>query len=199
MAGKKILLLLDDAASYEQVRPLLPGTPGSLVLVTSRRRLTALEDAAVITLDTLFPAEAATLLARLADRPGIRAGDAAVGQITQLCGHLPLAIGLASQLRHRPAWPATRLAAELVAARDRLALMRAENLSVSAAFGLSYADLTHVQQRLFRRLGLLPGPDFDARAAAFEPCDAAAAQRSPRHRSPRRGEPAGDNPPTHRH
>ena len=167
VAGRKILLLLDDAAGHEQVRPLLPGTAGSLVLVTSRRRLTALEDTAVITLDTLSRAEAATLLARLAARPGIRAGDAAVGQITQLCGYLPLAIGmLASQLRHHPAWPATRLAAELAVARDRLALMRAENLSVAAAFGLSYADLTPVQQRLFRRLGLVPGPDFDARAAA---------------------------------
>jgi hypothetical protein len=137
------------------------------VLVTSRRRLTALEDAAVITLDTLSRAEAGTLLARLAARPGIRATDAAVDQITQLCGYLPLAVGmLASQLRHHPAWPATRLAAELAAARDRLALMRAENLSAAAAFGLSYADLTAVQQRLFRRLGLVPGPDFDARTAA---------------------------------
>jgi transcriptional regulator with XRE-family HTH domain len=167
VAGKKILLLLDDAAGHEQVRPLLPGTAGSLVLVTSRRRLTALEDAAVITLDTLSPAEAATLLARLAARPGIRAEDAAVGQITQLCGYLPLAVGmLASQLRHHPAWPAARLAAELTAARDRLALMRAENLSVSAAFGLSYADLTTAQKRLFRRLGLVPGPAFDAHAVA---------------------------------
>ena len=167
VAGKKILLLLDDAAGHEQVRPLLPGTTGSLVLVTSRRRLTALEDATVITLDTLSPSEAATLLARLAARPGIVAEDAAVGQITQLCGYLPLAVGmLASQLRHRPAWPASRLAAELAVARDRLALMRAENLSVAAAFGLSYADLTTAQQRLFRRLGLVPGPDFDARAAA---------------------------------
>ena len=73
MAGKKILLLLDDAASHEQVRPLLPGTGGSLVLVTSRRRLTALDDAAVISLDTLAPREAAALLARLTGRPGLHA------------------------------------------------------------------------------------------------------------------------------
>ena len=122
MAGKKILLVLDDAAGHEQVRPLLPGTAGSLVLVTSRRRLAALEDAAVISLDTLPPGEAAALLARLAGRPGPGAGDAAVGEITRLCGYLPLAIGmLASQLRHHPAWTAAGLAAELAAARDRLA------------------------------------------------------------------------------
>jgi tetratricopeptide (TPR) repeat protein/transcriptional regulator with XRE-family HTH domain len=167
VAGKKILLLLDDAAGHEQVRPLLPGTAGSLVLVTSRRRLAALDDATVISLDTLSPEEAAALLVRLAARPGMSAGDAAVGEVTRLCGYLPLAIGMiASQLRHHPAWTAAELAADLAAARDRLGLMRAENVSVGAAFDLSYQDLTAEQQRLFRRLGLIPGPDFDAYAAA---------------------------------
>ena len=167
VAGKKILLLLDDATGHEQVRPLLPGTAGSLVLVTSRRRLTALEGAAQISLDTLPPGEAATLLARLAARPGTFAGDATVAELTELCGYLPLAIGmLASQLRHHPARTVAGLAADLAAARDRLALMRAENLSVAAAFDLSYTDLAPGQQRLFRRLGLIPGPSFDAYAAA---------------------------------
>ena len=167
VAGQKVLLLLDDAAGHEQVRPLLPGTAGSLVLVTSRRRLTALEDATVITLESLSPAEGATLLTRLAVRPGLSARDAAVGEITGLCGYLPLAIGmLARQLRHHPAWTPGELAADLAVARDRLALMHAENLSVSAAFGLSYADLTSAQQRLFRRLGLHPGLSIDAYAAA---------------------------------
>lgn len=166
-AGRRILLLLDDAAGYEQIRPLLPGTAGSLVLVTSRRRLTALQDAVVISLDTLSPGEAAQLLARLADRPDLASGDAAVAELTRLCGHLPLAIGmLASQLRHRPAWTVAALAAELAASQDRLAVMRTEDLSVAAAFGLSYAELTPGTQRLFRRLGLVPGPDFDAYAAA---------------------------------
>jgi tetratricopeptide (TPR) repeat protein/transcriptional regulator with XRE-family HTH domain len=166
-AGKKVLLVLDDAAGHQQVRPLLPGTPGSLVLITSRRRLTALEDAAVVSLDTLPPDEAAGLLARLAARPGLRAGDAAVGEITGLCGYLPLAIGmLGRQLRHHPAWTPGELATGLAVARDRLALMHAENLSVGAAFGLSYQDLPDDQRRLFRRLGLHPGPDIDAYAAA---------------------------------
>jgi tetratricopeptide (TPR) repeat protein/transcriptional regulator with XRE-family HTH domain len=167
VAGKKILLVLDDAAGHEQVRPLLPGTAGSLVLVTSRRRLAALEDTAVISLDTLPPEQAAGLLARLAARPGIRPADPAVAEISRLCGYLPLAIGmLASHLRHHPAWTASQLADGLAAAKDRLAVMHAENVSVAAAFDLSYADLTPSSQRVFRRLGLVPGPDFDAHAAA---------------------------------
>jgi transcriptional regulator with XRE-family HTH domain len=158
VAGKKILLLLDDAASHEQVRPLLPGTAGSLVLVTSRRRLAALQDTTVISLDTLPAHEAATLLARLAGRAGINGGDAAVGEIARLCGYLPLAIGMvAAQLRHHPAWSPVGLAADLAQTRDGLAVMRAENLSVAAAFDLSYQDLTAGPQRLFRRLGLAPG------------------------------------------
>jgi DNA-binding SARP family transcriptional activator len=179
LAGKKVLLVLDDAAGHEQVRPLLPGTAGSLVLITSRRRLAALEDAAVISLDTLAPDEAAALLARLAGRPGLGPGDAGVGEITRLCGYLPLAIGmLARQLHHHPAWTAAGLAAELAAARDRLELMRAEDLSVAAAFDLSYQDLPDDQQRLFRRLGLHPGPDIDAHAtAALDDTDLNAARR----------------------
>jgi len=166
-AGKKILLLLDDAAGHEQVEPLLPGTACSLVLITSRRRLTALEDATVLSVDTLTPADAAALLARLAGRPDLGAESEAAGEIARLCGYLPLAIGmLARQLRHHPARSAAELAADLASARDRLAVMHAENLSVAAAFDLSYQELTADQQRLFRRLGLAPGPDIDAYAAA---------------------------------
>src|SRR5262249_46860330 len=166
VAGKKVLLL-DDAAGHEQVQPLLPGTAGSLVLVTSRRRLTALEDATVISLDTLPPGEAAMLLARLADCPDLGSGVGPAGEITRLCGYLPLAIGmLARQLRHHPARTVPGLAADLALASDRLAEMRAENLSVAAAFDLSYQDLAPGPRRLFRRLGLVPGPSIDAYAAA---------------------------------
>ncbi len=167
LAGTRLLLVLDDAAGHEQVRPLLPGTAGSLVLVTSRRHLTALEDTHTINLDTLPAYEAAELLIRLAGRPGLDPADAAVSEITRLCGYLPLAIGmLARQLHHHPAWSCSRLAADLAAARHRLTFMRAENLSVAAAFDLSYDDLTPGQQQMFRRLGLHPGLDIDAYAAA---------------------------------
>ncbi len=179
VAGKRILLLLDDAAGHEQVRPLLPGTAGSLVLITSRRRLAALEDAAQISLDTLSPDDAGILLARLAARPSLGSEDPALAEITRLCGYLPLAIGmLASQLRNHPARTAADLAAELAEARDRLTLMYAENLSVGAAFDLSYADLNPGQQRMFRRLGLVPGPSLDAyAAAALDGRDLASARR----------------------
>jgi transcriptional regulator with XRE-family HTH domain len=105
IAGKHLLLVFDDAVSSEQIRPLLPGMAGSLVLITSRRHLTALEDAHVIRLHTLPPGEAAALLNRLAARPGLDSSDPAVAEITALCGYLPLAIGmLGRKLYHRPAW-----------------------------------------------------------------------------------------------
>jgi tetratricopeptide (TPR) repeat protein/transcriptional regulator with XRE-family HTH domain len=167
LVSLRLLLVLDDAVGSEQVQPLLPGAGGSLVLVTSRRHLTALEDATAISLDTLAPGEAAALLVRLAARPGLSQDDAAVREIIRLCGYLPLAIGmLARQLHHHPAWSLAGRAAELAAERDRLELMATENVSVAAAFDLSYQDLADGQQLLFRRLGLHPGTEFDGYAAA---------------------------------
>ena len=167
VGGQRLLLLLDDAASSDQVRPLLPGTGDALVLITSRRHLTALEDARFISLDTLPPGDAAALLARLATRPGLDPADPAIAEIAALCGRLPLALGmLARQLYHHPAWSPAELAADLAAARDRLSLMHAENRSVAAALDRSYQDLTVPEQAMFRCLGLHPGSDFDAYAAA---------------------------------
>ena len=180
LVSQRLLLVLDDAVSSEQVLPLLPGADGSLILVTSRRHLTALEDATAISLDTLAPAEAAALLVRLAGRPGLSPDDAAVSEISRLCGYLPLAIGmLARQLHHHPAWSLAGRAAELAAERDRLELMATENVSVAAAFDLSYDDLAPGQQRLFRRLALHPGIEFDGHtAAALDGTGLAAARRS---------------------
>jgi tetratricopeptide (TPR) repeat protein/transcriptional regulator with XRE-family HTH domain len=179
VTGKQLLLVLDDAASSDQVEPLLPGAGGSLVLVTSRVHLSALTDAAAISLDTLPPDEAAALFVRLAGRAGLTTDHSAVDEINRLCGFLPLAIGMvARQLRHHQAWTAAGRAAELANTRDRLALLETENLSVAAAFNLSYANLTEDQQRLFRRLGLHPGSDIDGyAAAALDGTDLSAARR----------------------
>jgi tetratricopeptide (TPR) repeat protein len=167
MADMKVLLLLDDAVGHEQVRPLLPESADSLVLITSRRRLVALDDAVSISLDTLSPDDAAELFVRLVGRAGLHPTDGAVAKVIRLCGYLPLAIRLmAGRAATHSAWTLGDLVGDLTAAENRLALMRAENLSVAAAFDLSYRGLTIAQQQLFRRLGLHPGPDLDAYAAA---------------------------------
>ncbi len=179
VSARRLLLVLDDAASSDQVKPLLPSTAGSLVLITSRRHLSALDDATTISLDTLPPTEAAILLVRLAGRARLSPADPSVADIVKLCGYLPLALGMvARQLHHHPAWTAAGRAAELAAARDRLGLLVTESLSVAAAFDLSYADLNQDQQRLFRRLGLHPGADIDAYgAAALDGADLEVARR----------------------
>jgi tetratricopeptide (TPR) repeat protein/transcriptional regulator with XRE-family HTH domain len=167
LAGKRMLLLLDDAFDSEQVRPLLPGTAGTLVVVTSRQNLTALEDAHPVRLDVLEPDEAAGLLVRLADRAGLRPDDQAVVKLAELCGRLPLALGLIGrQLHHNRAWAPADLAADLARARDRLGRMQSDTASVTAAFDLSYQALSEDQKRMFRRLGLHPGNDIDSWAAA---------------------------------
>ncbi len=178
-AGQQLLLILDDAISSEQVRPLIPGSGATLVLITSRRHLSALDEATPISLDTLPPGEAAVLLTRLTGRVDLNPDDPAVAELVRLCGFLPLAIGMvARQLRHHPAWTPAGRAAELAAAADRLEVMTTENLSVSAAFDLSYADLTADQQQLLRRLGLHPGAEIDGYAgAALDGTDLPAARR----------------------
>jgi len=115
VAGRQLLLILDDAVGSEQVRPLLPGAGGSLVLVTSRRRLTALEEAQTISLDTLPPQEAAGLLVRLAVRPGLSPADPGGGR------DRPAVRILAAGDRDGgpPTAPSSRLVAELAAAVDR--------------------------------------------------------------------------------
>jgi DNA-binding SARP family transcriptional activator/tetratricopeptide (TPR) repeat protein/DNA-binding XRE family transcriptional regulator len=171
LAGKRVLLVLDDAAGHAQVEPLLPGAGGCLVLVTSRRRLIALPGAQPLALGTLPPGQAAELFTRLADRAPEDPETGAVADLVARCGHLPLAIALlAGRLAHHPSWTITGFAAEFAAARDRLAELAAGDRpgdpAVAAAFQMSYADLPPECQRLFRLLGLHPGADIDAYATA---------------------------------
>ncbi|MEU4497625.1 tetratricopeptide repeat protein [Streptomyces sp. NPDC023998] len=164
---KRILLLLDDAVSSEQIRHLLPGSPGCLVLITSRRRLTALEGVVPISLETLPPTEATVLFSRLAARPGLFPSDPHVEEVVRLCGYLPLAIRLtAGKLAHHPSWTVRDLVADLTRTQNRIAAMRAEDDSVASAFDLSYHDLAPDPQLMFRRLGLHPGSEIDAYVAA---------------------------------
>jgi tetratricopeptide (TPR) repeat protein len=167
LAGKKLLLLLDDAANSTMVRPLLPGTAETMVLITSRRRLTALPEADTITLDILQPGDAAQLFVRLARRGGLEPTDDGVAEVVRLCGYLPLAISLmAGQFQHRPTWTTRDLIGSLTSASGRLKALSAEDRSVAAAFDVSYRQLTPDQQRVFRAVGLHPGTDIDPYAAA---------------------------------
>lgn len=167
LAGGRYLVVLDDAGGSAQVEPLLPGTPGSLVLITSRRRLVALADAVPVTLDVLPEDRAVRLLVAKAGRADLTAEDPGCAELARLCGHLPLALHLtAARLRHHRTWSAEDVIADLAAASGRLAALSSENVSVRAAFELSYRDLSVDQQLLFRRLGRQPGLDFDAYAVA---------------------------------
>ncbi|MET8850328.1 tetratricopeptide repeat protein [Amycolatopsis sp. NPDC004625] len=167
LAGRRVLLILDDAVSYAQVEPLLPASPGSLVMITSRRRLTALTGVVSLPLDILPPDEAASLFTRLSGRPGKPAEAEHVDRVVRLCGMLPLAVSLlAGRLRSRPQWSVAKLAGDLGSTHDRLGELRAEDIEVAAAFDLSYRELTADRQRFFRRLGLHPGPELDAHGAA---------------------------------
>ncbi|MFC4856972.1 tetratricopeptide repeat protein [Actinophytocola glycyrrhizae] len=163
LAGRKMLLLLDDVADHEQVRALLPGTAGCQVVLTSRHRLAGLEDARPLPLGVLPAAQAVEMFLRLAGR----SPDGDESELVRLCGHLPLAIGLAAgRLRSHPTWDVRYLTEQLVSTRDRLAEIRADDRSVVTAFAASYRDLPADVQRLFRRLSLHPGIDFDLDAAA---------------------------------
>ncbi|TDC75217.1 hypothetical protein E1283_13095 [Streptomyces hainanensis] len=170
LAGRRALLLLDDVADHAQLEPLLPGAPGCLVLVTSRRRLTALDGATPLSLDPPPPDDAALLFTRLAHRPpgtATPSDAAAVAELVELSGRLPLALVLlAGRLAHQPHGNVRDFADRFAAARDRLGELVAGGRAVRAAFDMSYAGLPSERRRVFRALGLHPGPETDPHATA---------------------------------
>ncbi|MER6612349.1 ATP-binding protein [Streptomyces xantholiticus] len=166
LAGKRVLLILDNAAGHHQVEPLLPGTDNCLNLVTSRRRLSALDGAVSISLGTLAPDEAINLLSTLSGRD-VSCEEAAADALVRLCGCLPLAVSmLAGRLRHHPSWLLGDLIEDMADAQTRLDELRAEDSAVAATFELSYQDLPDDRKLFFRRLGLHPGEEIDDWAAA---------------------------------
>jgi tetratricopeptide (TPR) repeat protein len=167
-----VLVLLDNAHNAEQVRPLLPGSPGCLVVVTSRDQLAGLvarEGARRVALDVLTPAEARALLARILGDQRVRVEPAVAAELARACGHLPLALRIAAaNLTGHPRRGIGEYLAEL-GDGGRLAAVEVagdEQTAVRAAFGLSYAALPAEACRLFRLLGLVPGQDFTPAAAA---------------------------------
>ncbi|MCK2245212.1 MULTISPECIES: tetratricopeptide repeat protein [unclassified Crossiella] len=173
LAGRRVLIVLDNANSVHQVRPLLPGSPGSLVVVTSRARLTGLvigEAATRLTLDLLTSAEARRLLHATLGPVRIAAEPEAVAALIRYCARLPLALRIAAG--HAAAHPHTtlgELVAEMAGDQTRLDLLSNigdHTLAVRAVFAWSYRQLTEQQARLFRRLGLHPGPEISLHVAA---------------------------------
>jgi DNA-binding SARP family transcriptional activator/tetratricopeptide (TPR) repeat protein len=172
LAGRRMLIVLDNAHDPTQVRPLLPGTPGSLVLVTSRNDLAGLvaaQDATPITLDLLAEADAHQLLAHRLGADRVAAEPDAVKAITAACARLPLALAIvAARAAAHPNFALTALAGELADSHARLdALAGADpTTDVRAVFSWSYQRLSPDAARLFRLLSLHPGPDISTPAAA---------------------------------
>jgi tetratricopeptide (TPR) repeat protein/transcriptional regulator with XRE-family HTH domain len=172
LAGRRMLIVLDNASDAAQVRPLLPGGPACLVLVTSRSQLTSLvaaEGAHPVTLDVLRPAEARELLERRLGRERVAAERDVADELAGLCAQLPLALAIAAaRAAVNPGQPLAALVTELRDARGSLDALDAgdSGSSVRAVFSWSTRQLSGEAARMFGLLGLHPGPDICVPAAA---------------------------------
>ncbi len=173
LAGRRVLVLLDNAGSAEQVRPLLPGSPGCLVLVTSRASLTGLlvaEAANQVTLDLLTPEEAHALLRGILGAERVAAEPAAVAGLVEVCARLPLALRIAAtRIATRRHTSVADVVADITDDRtglDALSSSGDAHSAVRCVFDWSYTQLPADRARLFRRLGLHPGVEFGVPAAA---------------------------------
>jgi tetratricopeptide (TPR) repeat protein/DNA-binding XRE family transcriptional regulator len=172
LAGKQMLIVLDNARDPAQVRPLLPGAAGCVVLVTSRSQLTGLvvaDGARLISLDVLTENEARELLAYRVGVSRIAAERETVTELITLCARLPLALGVAAaRAAAQPACSLTALVADLRDEHGRLDALDTGDpaSSLRAVFSWSYRQLSDPAARLFRLLGAHPGPDISAPAAA---------------------------------
>jgi tetratricopeptide (TPR) repeat protein len=160
LAGRRVIVVLDNAASEAQVRPLLPGKTQGVVLVTSRTPL-MLEGAIRLALEPLPEREAVDLVGRVAGRARVQAEPGAAATVVHQCGQLPLALRIAgARLASRPAWTLEELAERLADERSRLSELAIGDLAVRPSFQLSYRSLNVVQARTFRLLGLVDVPSF---------------------------------------
>ncbi|MBP2474454.1 tetratricopeptide (TPR) repeat protein [Crossiella equi] len=181
-ASAPVLLLLDNVDHAAQVRALLPGSPGSGVIVTSRNRLSGLllDGAVLLELPPLSSEDASALVGHMLPESRARAESPALRELVRQCAGLPLALRIAgARLVQRPRWPVARLVSELEDERFRLArLSMADDSKVEPVFDAAYLDLPEPVRRAYRRLALLPGLDFDlpAVAVAFESTEDVAAE-----------------------
>ncbi|ANW16800.1 AfsR/SARP family transcriptional regulator [Streptomyces clavuligerus] len=167
LAGRRLLVLLDNARDAAQIRPLLPGTAGCAVLVTSRTRMVDLAGARLIDLDVMSPEEALQLFTRIVGAERADAEPEAALHTFAACGFLPLALRMAaSRLAARRAWTVSDLAARLADESRRLGGLQAGELAVRAPFDRAYRGLGPGQARAFRLLALADGPEIPAAAAA---------------------------------
>ncbi|MEW2130177.1 helix-turn-helix domain-containing protein [Streptomyces sp. NPDC005435] len=165
---RRALLLLDNAADDEQVRPLLPGTGASLTLVTSRHTLPGLESVHRAELGLLRREEAVELLVRVIGPERVERERQAARDLAELCGHLPLALRIAAQrLASRPGERIAKLVGRLTEEEDRLDALQAGSLRVRAAFALSYRRLSPADRLVLRRAALADGADFSPGTAAL--------------------------------
>ncbi|MFG3254881.1 BTAD domain-containing putative transcriptional regulator [Streptomyces sp. NPDC048172] len=172
LADRRMLIVLDNARDAEQVRPLLPGSPGCLVIVTSRSQLTGLianEGARPMMLSPLASAEAHDFLARRIGAAALRAEPGAAEEIVERCGRLPLALAVvAARAATNPTFALDTVARELRESRGNLDALTGGDptTDVRTVFSWSYQALSAPAARLFRLLGLPSGPDISAHAAA---------------------------------
>jgi DNA-binding SARP family transcriptional activator len=161
LAGRRMLVVLDDAANEEQAVPLLPGATGCAAVITSRNRLGGVPGAAPVAVDTLARGEAVAMLTRIIGEQRVAAEAQAAEDLVTACGLLPFAIRIAAvKLAARPAWPIATLARRVADERRRLNELVVGDIGVRAAIALSYDALDPVAQRAFR-LASLAGPhDF---------------------------------------
>ncbi|WP_225730891.1 MULTISPECIES: BTAD domain-containing putative transcriptional regulator [unclassified Nocardia] len=152
---KRVLVVLDNARDVDQVRPLIPGTPGSAVLITSRSAMGELPAMLGVRLDVLSPREARSLLSGIVGEHRVSAEPEAADSVLAACGGLPLAVRIVgARLAARPRWSIGCLAERLVDEQQRIAALRTGDLAVEAAFRLSYDQLDAVQARAFRVLAV---------------------------------------------
>ena len=167
LATRRTLTVVDNALDAEHARPLLPGSGGTMVLITSRHKLSDLDADAAVSVEVLCDLDAVRLFEQIVGVDRAAAEPDAVADVVRLCGHLPLAIRIAaSRLRDRRVWSVAHLAARLREGEWPLSDLVAGDRSVATAFEISYRQLDRRQQVLFWRLGLHPGRDFDADGAA---------------------------------